>query len=109
MAYKEVTSNAIDIKKDEGKAYEGVYTGRRDITTKIGPQVIWEFMGPDGMSFGIYGFTNLDSVMKSQKNGAKLRVTYTGKQKDAKTKYGLKDVHKVKVEVDTPDADEIPF
>lgn len=110
MAFKVVSGNAIDIKKEKGKPFIGHYTGKEDITTKIGPQVIWRFMDEDGQPFGVYGFTNLDRAMNNIAVNALCRLTYTGTAK-VQTKYGMKDVHQVTVEVDETEETEskIPF
>jgi len=99
MAYKEISGgNAVDIKKEENVAYEGVYEGFKGITTKIGKQVIWKFKNKANR-FGIYGFTTLNMAMEGVVVGAMCRITYLG-TKNMQTKYGMKDVHICKVEVD---------
>ena len=114
MAFKEVTGgNVIDIKKEQGKSYTGVYVGSREIDTKLGKQVIYEFENSEGR-FGIYGFTNLNYTMQSVKVDTLCRITYTGK-KNVETKFGMKDVHQCKVEIDTDykndheKNDDVPF
>ena len=53
MAWKEVSKgNVIDVKKEEGRPHEGVYKGKKDIETKIGKQVIWQFVDEDGIVRG---------------------------------------------------------
>ena len=99
MAFKPVSTNAIDIKKEKGKPYVGTYTGKQDIVTKIGPQTIWQFVDEDEQPFGIYGFTMLNRAMNNVGNGKLCRITYQG-TKNVKTKFGLKDVHQVLVEID---------
>lgn len=104
MGWKPVSSNAIDIKKEKDKAFEGTYQGKTDIQTKIGAQTIWNFVDEDGKNFGIYGFTNLNRAMEVVKVGDLLRVTYTG-TKNVKTKFGMKDVHQVAVEIHEEESD----
>ena len=99
MAFKEINTNAIDIKKHKGDAYTGVFKGSHKITTKLGEQTIWEFSDNAGLGFGIYGFTNLNRAMETIPEGALVRLTYLGTE-NVKTKYGQKDVHMVRVEVD---------
>lgn len=99
MAFKVVSGNAIDIKQEKGNPFIGHYIGKKDITTKIGPQVIWKFIDEDGQPFGVYGFTNLDRAMNNVAVNALCRLTYTGTA-NVKTKFGMKDVHQVTVEVD---------
>jgi hypothetical protein len=108
--WKEVsTGSGIDIKKAKGTPYVGTYLGSQQITTKIGPQTVYNFEGEDGKHFGVYGFTNLNRVMANVEIGTALRLTYTGTEK-VQTKFGLKDVHQVKVELYTPDKDgDLPF
>ena len=113
MAWKKVgMNNAVDIKKEKGKIYEGVYQGRTDIQTKIGPQIIWNFVDDDGLPFSVYGFSNLNRTMESLKPETQCRLSYLGTQ-NVKTKYGMKDVHQVLVEVfadeEQEQAAEVPF
>lgn len=100
MAFTEVTTNATDIKKEKGKPFIGYFDGSQKIQTKIGEQVIWKFIDEHGITFGIYGFTNLNMKMENISEGLLCRVTYLG-TKNMKTKFGMKDVHQVKVEVDS--------
>lgn len=99
--FKAVTTNAVDIKKEIGKSRVGIYVGSSEIDTKLGKQVVWNFVGEDELPFGIYGFTNLNNVMKTLSQGSLCRVTYTGTQ-FVKTKFkpAGQDVHQVLVEVD---------
>ncbi len=100
MAFVKVNGgNSIDIKKKEGDSVVGIFTGSKKITTKLGEQVIWQFVDEDEKPFGIYGFTALNFCMEIIKPGALVRVTYTGKQ-DKQTKFGLRPVHNCTVEVD---------
>ncbi len=98
MPYMEVSTNATDIKKTPGKEYEGTYRGHKETTTKIGPQVIWEFTSDEGTGFGIYGFTNLNRAMERLAVGQIVKIVYKGTEK-VQTKYGMKDVHQVSVQV----------
>src|SRR3990167_543830 len=100
MAWKEVSHNALDIKKEVGKHHVGNFVGQKEIETKIGKQTIWQFTDEDGNPFGVYGFTNLNRAMESVKVGALCRLTYRGTQV-IKTKFGMKPVHQVSVEVDS--------
>lgn len=97
--FKPVSTNALDIKKEKGIPHTGTYSGKEDIVTKIGPQIIWKFVDEDNQPFGVYGFTNLNRQMNSVGIGALCRITYKGTQ-NMMTKFGLKDVHQVLVEVD---------
>jgi hypothetical protein len=99
MAFKEINTNAVDIKKHKGDPYLGTFKCSHEITTKIGKQVIWEFSDTAGLGFSIYGFTNLNRAMETVPEGALVRLTYLGTE-NVKTKFGLKDVHMVRVEVD---------
>jgi hypothetical protein len=98
MGWNDVTTTALDIKKQKGKELEGTFKGKHEITTKIGPQVIWQFVGEDGVPFGVYGFTNLNRAMESLEVGTLVKITYQGTQ-NIQTKYGMKDVHQVSVQV----------
>lgn len=90
---------AIDIKKQTDPIV-GIYQGKKDIVTKIGNQVIWNFLDEDEKPIGIYGFTSLNYKMETIKPGSLVRVTYTGKIKK-ETKFGLREVHQCVVEVDS--------
>ena len=49
MTYKDRKGgNAVDIKKEIDKPYEGVYLGFKGITTKIGEQKIYKFRMASG-------------------------------------------------------------
>lgn len=99
MAFQEVTGGtSIDIKTSQGKPYTGKYTGCRKFQTKMGEQVAYNFEGADG-NFSIYGFSHLNYLMNSVKEGDLVRITYLGREK-AQTKYGEKEVHKAKLEID---------
>ena len=98
MAFKPVSGNALDIKKTN-EPHIGTYTSKTDITTKVGPQVIWNFVDEDGQPFGVYGFTNLNRAMNGIKTSSLVRITYKGTQ-NCMTKFGMKNVHQVLVEVD---------
>ena len=98
MGWNDVNSVATDIKKHKGEAYEGTFKGSHKITTKIGEQTVWEFLGDDGVSFGIYGFTNLNRAMEAIEVGSLCKITYQGTQ-NVETKFGKKDVHQVSVQV----------
>ena len=100
MAWKEVTSHSIDIKKEKGKAFVGTYIGREDITTQMGAQIIWKFKDENDQKFGMYGFTMLNRAMNNVTEGSLCRITYTGQEKLQTKKFGLKDVHMVRVEID---------
>src|SRR3990167_3811220 len=99
MAFEEVgSSQAIDIKKSLDKAITGTYVGSRQITTKLGQQMLWDFEG-DTENFSIYGFTHLNIKMERVKPHTLCRITYLG-TKPMMTKFGQKNVHQVKLEVD---------
>jgi hypothetical protein len=109
MAWEKVSqfgSPTLDIKK-LGQPVEGILKGKKQITTKIGSQTIWEFQAEDGEEFGIYGFTNLNNQMEQVRTGEKVKVTYLG-TKNMKTKFGMKDVHQVDVQKWKDDGGEIP-
>lgn len=114
MAYKpRQGGNAIDIKKEVDQPYEGIYLGFKGITTKLGDQKIYKFKTSNGRILEIYGFTMLNRAMDNVLNGEQCRITYLGTE-NVETKFGMKDVHQVLVEVDdevTHDITEedIPF
>lgn len=101
MTYKAVTNTAIDIKKESGVHHEGVFLGKSDISTPLGPQVVWNFVDNEGLPFSIYGFTNLNRAMANIQPDTQCRITYTGKKfVKTKVKPSGMDVHQVLVEVD---------
>lgn len=101
MSWTPVSNSAIDIKKEKGKDYIGVYNGYKTIKTKLGDQFIYSFTdAEEGTTFSIYGFTNLNRVMESVREGQMVKVTYMG-TKNVQTKYGMKDVHQCEVFTDT--------
>lgn len=104
MGFKPVGTQALDIKTTPDKPYVGHYTGRRDITTSVGPQIIWTFTDEDDLPFGIYNFTNLGRIMETIKVGSLVRITYKGTA-FVKTKFkpAGQSVHQVLVEVDSGD------
>jgi hypothetical protein len=73
--------------------------GSKEIDTKLGSQIIYKFQKTDGGMFSVYGFTNLNRFMEMVSEGSLVRLTYRGKE-NVKTKFGMKDVHQVTVEVD---------
>jgi len=105
MGWNSVSSTAIDIKKQKGVSHEGTYQGKREIQTKIGAQVIWNFLGEDGVAFGIYGFTNLNRAMEAVQPGTLCKIVYLGTQ-NVQTKFGMKDVHQCQVDVWAEDKDD---
>ncbi len=110
MAYREVRNDAMNIKKEIGTAHEGIYMGHKEITTEIGKQQIYKFRTRQGRIFSIYGFTMLNLAMENILEGSMCRITYTGTE-NVKTRFGMKDDHQVRVEVDdeftaTPEEDE---
>ena len=99
MAFKPVSTNATDIKKHKGTPFVGEYKGSSEITTKIGKQIIWNLTEESGTPLNIYGFTNLNRIMEHIEVGTICRITYTGTV-NVQTKFGMKDVHQVMVEID---------
>lgn len=113
MAWKAVTTNAVDIKKQKNVAFTGTFMGCETIQTQLGQQFIWRFVDPQDQPFGVYGFTSLNRAMANLKQGSLCRITYTGTV-NAKTKFGMKDVHQALVEVEdsvltSEKGEEIPF
>lgn len=106
MAFKPVSTQATDIKKHLDIPFIGEYKGVNKITTKIGEQNIFNFVDPSGAPFGIYGFTNLNRVMEHIEPGAICRITYKGTE-NMQTKFGMKDVHQVLVEIDDGDNQDV--
>ena len=98
--WKEVSRTALDIKKHKNESYEGEYLSKETIKTKIGDQTIYKFRDDNGNPFSVYGFTNLNRAMESIAEGTLCRITYLGTE-NVDTKFGKKDVHQVRVEIDT--------
>lgn len=107
MAFREVSgSNARDLKKEPvGTVVEGIYKGHRTFETQFGEQVVWNFTGKDGASFGIYGFTSLNRWLESVSIGTLTRITYQGKQVVDLPKRGKTPMHICKVEIDDESSD----
>lgn len=99
MVYREVRSDAIDIKKHIDLPYVGVYMERKEITTEKGKQWVYKFRTQQGRVFSIYGFTMLNLALENMLVGSLCRITYLGTE-NVKTRFGMKDVHQVKVEVE---------
>ena len=100
MSWKNVTNNAIDIKKDAPNTeHIGTYTGSREIETKVGKNTIWEFNDEDGNPYAMFGFTWLNQSMKNIKVGTLTKIVYTGMHKK-KGKFGIKDTHTCTVQID---------
>lgn len=99
---KPVTSNTVDIKESEGTEFRGTYTGNKHIETKLGEQTLWQFTDENNQPFSIYGFTNLNRAMENIGIGTFCYITYTGTKK-VQTKFGMKDVHQVQVDIEVPD------
>lgn len=99
MAFKEVSGQATDIKKTPNQPYVGYYTGKRTIQTKIGEQTIWSFVDDNDKPFGVYGFTSINRLMETVKENTLCRITYLGQQ-EKETKFGRKQVHQAKLEID---------
>jgi hypothetical protein len=99
MSFKPVSTTATDIKKHQGKSFVGEFKGSQKITTKIGEQTIWNFTDDSGAPLNVYGFTNLNRVMEHIEVGTVCRLTYKGTE-NVQTKFGMKDVHQVLVEID---------
>ena len=95
--WEAITNNAIDIKGHKDLPFVGTYTGKKDITTKVGPSIVWQFTDEDDQPFAIYGFTMLNRAMEGAGIGTLCRITYKGSE-TVQTKYGLKPVHQVLVE-----------
>jgi len=107
MGWTKVNTDATDIKKHLNKSFIGEYKGSHQITTKIGEQIVYDFINSQAVPFAIYGFTNLNRVMQSIEVGTVCRITYRGTEK-VQTKFGLKDVHQVDVEISDGDVTEEP-
>lgn len=99
MGFKPVNTQATDIKKHIDKPFVGEYKGSTEITTKIGQQIVYNFVDEGGVPFAIYGFTNLNRTMEHIGEGTVCRITYKGTV-NVQTKFGMKDVHQVLVEID---------
>ena len=86
-----------DIKKYPGRYFEGRYVGVRDITTKLGPQKVWNFDTAEG-PMGVYGFSQFNRGMEQVAVGSQVRFAYQGTQLQD-NKFGKKNVHQASIEV----------
>jgi hypothetical protein len=98
MAWEQVDTKGMDIKKHKGEHFTGTLKGHHEIETKIGKQVVWDFEDEEGLGFGVYGFTMLNRSLEAISAGNLVRLTYLGTE-NCQTKYGMKDVHQVQVEI----------
>ncbi len=108
MVYRERTGGTISITEDNA-VVEGVYRGFITRASKLDAtktQYIHSFEQPDGSTQSVYGFGQMDSILKTIAIGAKVRVTYLGKEKVEG--YASK-LHQCKVEVDDEHDEETPF
>ena len=91
MVWKQISRPpTIDLRKTKNEEYVGHYEGKHDIQTKLGSQIVYEFVDEGGAKFGLYGFTNLNRAMESVPIDALARIRYLGTEK-MNTKFGLKD------------------
>jgi hypothetical protein len=99
MAYQEVTNQGIDIKEYLGKPMEGFYLETTTHDGKFGDYKVHTFQSLKGPIVNIFGFTMFNLKMERITPGTLCKITYTGTE-NVKTKYGMKDVHQIKVEQD---------
>lgn len=94
MAWKEVSTNAIDLKTTPGAEHVGTYRGSRTFDSQFGEQHIYNFD-----TFSCYGFTSLNRAMENVPVGAKVKIVYKGKE-IVETKRGQVRMHMCQVFVD---------
>ena len=104
MAFKEVAIGSMSYlalhKSPKDTSIAGVYTGCMEKPGKFKDiDKTYKVRGDDGEITGVNGFTGLDRKMEGIPVGVKIRLTYLGTE-NVNTKFGMKDVHQVKVEVD---------
>lgn len=100
MALKEVKLEAFSLKDLQGKCIKGYYLSTRKVQTQFGISDLHEFYSEEKKQyFSIWGVTSLDLKLKLIPVGSYVEFTYFGKEM-AKTKYGPREVHKVKVGYD---------
>lgn len=103
MAFKEVSTVIIDLKKWPNAPLTGYYLGS---TSYVDPtynktQFVHSFRKEAGEEVSVYGFTTLDTRMAKVERGVLCQVTYKGTEQVQTKKYGLKDVHQAEVLQDT--------
>jgi len=103
MAFKEVSTVIVDLKKWPDAPLTGYYLGS---TSYVDPtywktQFVHSFRKETGEEVSIYGFTTLDTRMAKVERGVLCQVTYKGTEAVQTKKYGLKDVHQAEVLQDT--------
>lgn len=108
--FQEVTLSAVNLTEYENQPFTAYYVGNKEVDTDYGESLVHEFQKDDGKRFNVWGFTVLDKKLAMVQKGAFVRVTYTGKEQIKTKKYGMKDVHTCKVEVDPTKsiADKLP-
>ena len=100
MAFKQVNTQTIDIKKHQDEPFVGVLLKGEKTSGQFGENYTWHFEDEDGIPFSIYGFTMLNRSLIPIKTGSMLRVTYKGTEEVQTKKFGKKAVHQVSVEID---------
>ncbi len=108
--FQEVTLSAIILTDYQDQPMTAYYLGNKEVDTDYGESLVHEFQKEDGKRLTVWGFTVLDKKLSMVQKGTLVRVTYTGKEQIKTKKYGLKDVHTCKVEIDPTKsiADKLP-
>lgn len=108
--FQEVTLSAVNLTEYQDKPFTAYYIGNKEVDTDYGESLVHEFQKEDGKRFNVWGFTVLDKKLSMVDKGVLVRVTYTGKEQIKTKKYGMKDVHTCKVEIDPSKsiADKLP-
>lgn len=103
MALREVKMEAFKLTDFVNQPVTGYYLGSKEIETDFGTSEVHEFFNAEKKSyFSFYGVTSLNLKLKAVPTGSLVQFTYKGKVQ-AKTKYGMRDVHDVVVAYDPDD------
>lgn len=100
MALREVKLEALKLADFIDQPITGYYLGSKEIETDFGTSEVHDFYNGDKKSFfSFYGVSALNQKLKAVPQGSFVKITYKGKVQ-AKTKYGMRDVHNVIVAYD---------
>lgn len=103
MALREVKMEAFKLADFVNQPITGYYLGSKEIETDFGTSEVHEFFNAEKKSyFSFYGVTAFNLKLKAVPQGSFVKFTYKGKVQ-AKTKYGMRDVHSVDVAYDPDD------
>jgi hypothetical protein len=100
--FQEVKLQGINLTKHPNKPFIGFYLGSTEHNGNYGNEIHHNFQKQkDNELATIYGFTSLNAKLEKVEKGSLVRLTYLGTEAVKTKKFGTKEVHQVKVEVDS--------